>query len=123
MNEETTLPSETGDRVPSESSALEVEATDAPVVSETLRPGFVPVETEKSLADWFTEPTEVTEVSEYASLFDINPEETVAETVAPETVQVIEEWGSGIVHSTLFSGFLICGTLIGCTLFRKIYGT
>lgn len=121
MNEETTLPSETGDRLSSESSSLEVEASDSPVVSETLRPGFVPVETEKSLADWFTDPTELTEATEGIPFYV--PEETVAETVAPETVQVIEEWGSGIVHSTLFSGFLVCGTLIGCTLFRKIYGT
>ena len=114
MNEETTLPSETGDRVSSESSALEVEATDPALVPET-------VTTEKSLADWFTDPTEVTEAIEGLPFYV--SEETISETVAPETIQVIEEWGSGIVHSTLFSGFLICGTLIGCTLFRKIYGT
>ena len=114
MNEETTLPSETGDSLPSESTALALEETDPTVVPET-------VTTEKSLADWFTDPTEVTEATEGIPFYV--PEETVSETVAPETVQVIEEWGSGIVHSTLFSGFLICGTLIGCTLFRKIYGT
>lgn len=114
MNEETTLPSETGDSLPSESTALSLEETDPTVVPET-------VTTEKSLADWFTDPTEVTEAIEGLPFYV--SEETVSETVAPETVQVIEEWGSGIVHSTLFSGFLICGTLIGCTLFRKIYGT
>lgn len=121
MNEETTLPSETWDSLPSESTALALEETDSAVVPEIVSPEFIPVETEKSLADWFTDPTEVTEAIEGLPFYV--PEETVAETVAPETVQVIEEWGSGIVHSTLFSGFLICGTLIGCTLFRKIYGT
>ena len=114
MNEETTLPTETWDSLPSESTSLALEATDPAVVPET-------VTTEKSLADWFTDPTEVTEAIEGLPFYV--PEETVAETVVPETVQVIEEWGSGIVHSTLFSGFLICGTLIGCTLFRKLYGT
>lgn len=114
MNEETTLPSETGDSLLSESTALALEETDPTVVPET-------VTTEKSLADWFTDPTEVTEAIEGLPFYV--SEETISETVAPETIQVIEEWGSGIVHSTLFSGFLICGTLIGCTLFRKIYGT
>lgn len=114
MNEETTLPTETRDSIPSESTSLALEETDPTVVPET-------VTTEKSLADWFTDPTEVTEAIEGLPFYV--SEETVSETVAPETVQVIEEWGSGIVHSTLFSGFLICGTLIGCTLFRKIYGT
>ena len=114
MNEETTLPSETWDSLPSESTSLALEETDPAVVPET-------VTTEKSLADWFTDPTEVTEAIEGLPFYV--PEETIAETVSSETIQVIEEWGSGIVHSTLFSGFLICGTLIGCTLFRKIYGT
>lgn len=114
MNEETTLPTETRDSIPSESTSLALEETDPTVVPET-------VTTEKSLADWFTDPTEVTEATEGIPFYV--PEETVSETVASETIQVIEEWGSGIVHSTLFSGFLICGTLIGCTLFRKIYGT
>lgn len=114
MNEETTLPTETRDSIPSESTSLALEETDPTVVPET-------VTTEKSLSDWFTDPTEVTEATEGIPFYV--PEETVSETVASETIQVIEEWGSGIVHSTLFSGFLICGTLIGCTLFRKIYGT
>lgn len=114
MNEETTLPSETGDRVSSESSALEVEATDPALVPET-------VTTEKSLADWFTDPTEVIEATEGISFYA--PEATVAETVAPVTVELIEELRSDIVFSNLCSSFLICGTLVGSIIFRKIYGT
>ena len=121
MNEETTLPSETWDSLPSESTALALEETDPALVSETVTPEFIPVETEKSLADWFTDPTEVTEATEGIPFYV--PEETVAETVAPVTVELIEELRSDIVFSNLCSSFLICGTLVGSIIFRKIYGT
>ena len=38
-------------------------------------------------------------------------------------IQTIELVGSDIAHANLFSGFLVCGTLIGLALLRKIYGT
>lgn len=114
MNEETTLPSETWDSLPSESTSLALEETDPAVVPET-------VTTEKSLADWFTDPTEFTEATEGIPFYV--PEETVAETVAPVTVELIEELRSDIVFSNLCSSFLICGTLIGAIIFRRIYGT
>ena len=116
MNEETTIPAETGDSVPGESSALEVEATDPSVVPEAL----IPVETEMSLADWFTEPTEAASGSETLPYYAI--EETVAETVVTVTVDVIQDGVWSIINADLFGSFLICGTLVGCTLLRNIYG-
>ena len=46
-------------------------------------------------------------------------EETVSLTVQ-ETIQAV---GSDIVHVNLFGSFLVCGTLIGLALLRKVYGT
>lgn len=43
-----------------------------------------------------------------------------AETI---TVQVIESVGQEIIHADLFGSFLICGTLVGLALMRKIHGT
>lgn len=43
-----------------------------------------------------------------------------AETI---TVQVIETVGQEIIHADLFGSFLICGTLVGLALMRKIHGT
>lgn len=43
-----------------------------------------------------------------------------AETI---TVQVIETVVQEIIHADLFGSFLICGTLVGLALLRKIYGT
>ena len=49
-----------------------------------------------------------------------------APTEGTETIviiETIETVGSDLAHATLFSGFLICGTLIGLFIMRKIYGT
>ena len=45
------------------------------------------------------------------------------EEVQTITIQVIEDIGSDIVHVNLFGSFLVCGTLIGLALLRKVYGT
>ena len=45
------------------------------------------------------------------------------ETTGTITVQVIESIGSDIIHANLFGSFLICGTLVGLVLLRKIHGT
>lgn len=50
-------------------------------------------------------------------------QEVLETTSEPVTVEIIESVGSDICHSVLFSGFLVCGTLVGCALLRKIYGT
>ena len=43
-----------------------------------------------------------------------------AETI---TVQVIETVVQETIHADLFGSFLICGTLVGLALMRKIHGT
>ena len=45
------------------------------------------------------------------------------ETVAVVTVEAIQAVGYDIVHANLFGSFLICGTLVGLALWRKIHGT
>lgn len=115
MNEETTIPSETGDSVPSESSALEVEETNPASVFET-------VDSSQGLEPYFTDPTTGTEAAETLPYY-VTVEETVAETVDPVTVEIVEALRYDIVFSNLCSAFLICGTLVGSIIFRKIYGT
>ena len=51
------------------------------------------------------------------------PLETVAMTTEPEVINVIIGVGSDIVHVNLFGSFLVCGTLVGLYILRKIYGT
>ncbi len=76
------------------------------VPGETGQPA--PQETEAETVpvdDWsVTEGTEPTEE---------------AETI---TIQVIQDIGSDIAHVNLFGSFLICGTLIGLALWRKVNG-
>lgn len=50
-------------------------------------------------------------------------EETTEATEEILIVDVIESVGSDIAHASLFSGFLVSGTLVGIFLLRKIYGT
>lgn len=49
--------------------------------------------------------------------------ETVQETVAVVTVDIIETASSNIVHASLFGSFLVCGTLVGIFLLRGRYGS
>ena len=48
--------------------------------------------------------------------------EATQETISI-TVQDLNAVGSDIVHANLFGSFLICGTLVGLALWRKIHGT
>ena len=50
-------------------------------------------------------------------------EEAVQETYSVVTVDDLQSVTADIVHADLFGAFLICGTLIGLALFRRIYGT
>ena len=76
------------------------------VSGETGQPASQETETETvPVDDWsVTEGTEPTEE---------------AETI---TIQLIQDIGSDIAHVNLFGSFLICGTLIGLVLLRKVYG-
>lgn len=54
-------------------------------------------------------------------LLEAGPE-TVQETLAVVTVDIIETASSNIVHASLFGSFLVCGTLVGIFLLRGRYG-
>lgn len=107
MNEDTVLPSETGPYGATEPAADPGENTVATTEPEVTEEYEIP----ETMADI---PTE-----EYV-LEDST--EAVQETVSV-TVEVIQAVGSDIAHTNLFGSFLICGTLIGLALLRKIHGT
>ena len=50
-------------------------------------------------------------------------EDPVQETISLTVQETILSVGSDIAHTNLFGSFLICGTLIGLALLRKVYGT
>ena len=108
MNEETTIPTEE-------------------VSDPGTQPATAPDETEAAATGDWSVTEEDNEFSE--TVADIPSEELVLEdgTEATEetvslTVQVIEDYCTGIIHANLFGSFLICGTLIGLFLWRGIHG-
>lgn len=74
----------------------------------------VPGETDEPVTQ--EDETEVTEAHDGS----VTQETQVIETITIQDVQAI---GSDIVHSSLFGSFLICGTLIGLAILRKVHGT
>ena len=50
-------------------------------------------------------------------------EETIAVELEAITVQDFQAGVADICATSLFGSFLLCGTLIGLALLRKIYGT
>ena len=105
MNDETeNVPGETGQPAPQETQTETVPADDGTVTEDIneIPETMVDVPTEEPVLEDLPESTE--------------------ETVSL-TIQVIEEYGSGIIHANLFGSFLISGTLIGIVLWRKIHGT
>ena len=77
------------------------------------------------VAEPVTEPVQ-TEAAASDLQLDLN-EEVYEETIAVElqTVTLVDfqQGVSDICHVSLFGSFLLCGTLIGLALFRRIYGT
>lgn len=117
MNEETTVPTE--ETVPesieplaTETQETAPEATDGTVATDPTVP-----ETSETVPEEST--PEETEETYYEDLSGAATEETTELVI----VDVIESVGSDIVHANLFSGFLICGTLVGIAILRKIHGT
>ena len=53
----------------------------------------------------------------------VSEEETVAVELEAITVQDFQAGVVDICATSLFGSFLVCGTLIGLALFRRIYGT
>lgn len=95
---------------------VETEPVTEPVATE-----YVP-ETDASIV---VEPeqSESTEATIYEDFSGVEYEETTEVTEQVVTVEVLESVGSDIAHASLFSGFLVSGTLVGIFLLRKIYGT
>lgn len=100
---------------------------------ETSDPGTEPVtspdETEASATGDGSVMEETFEISE--TLADIPTEELVLEdgteateeTVSVVTAEVVQDAALTVAHADLFGSFLVCGTLIGLALLRKVYGT
>lgn len=91
-------------------------------------PSSVPAETEAAATGDGSVTEETYEISEtvaYLPTEDFVLEdgtEATEETVSITLVD-LQAVGSDIVHADLFGSFLICGTLIGLALLRKVYGT
>ena len=74
----------------------------------------VPGETDESTSQ--ENETEATSSDDWTVTQEIQVVETI-------TIQDVQAIGSDIVHSSLFGSFLICGTLIGLAILRKVHGT
>lgn len=110
MNEETTIPSETEIDYGFESFP--------PEDQETVTSTDYGVVVEETVAETVSET-----VAEEIEVEDPVPMETVAMTIDPVLINVITGAASEIVHVNLFGSFLVCGTLVGLFILRKIYGT
>ena len=126
MDETNSVESTDVETLSTEPAALAAEGTDPAIPDE-------------SVPETTTETIPETTVSAIESTVDDDPEEldgtlatihiygddaeyqeTTAATEELVIVEVIESVGSDISHATLFSGFLVCGTLVGLALLRKI---
>ena len=121
-----------------------MESTDVETISNEpvalATEGIDPTIPDESVPETTTETIPETTVSAIESTVDDDPEElestsatiyldlsgfeeTTEVTEEILIVDVIESVGSDIAHASLFSGFLVSGTLVGIFLLRKIYGT
>ena len=135
MDETTPLESTDVETVPTEPAAVETENTDPAPTDETVpattqetesdaateNTEAPPIETHDRVVIPYTEPDEL-DGTESTIYEDFSGSETAA-TEEMTVIEVIESVGSDIAHANLFSGFLVCGTLVGLALLRKIYGT
>lgn len=128
MDETNSVESTDVETISTEPAALAAEGTDPAIPDES-----VPETTSETVPETtapVTDPTLVTEPEEqdgifgtfYEDLSGSEYEETTAATEVP-IADVIETVGSDIAHASLFSGFLVSGTLVGIFLLRKIYGS
>ena len=118
--EPTSPPSEVPDLSSDDGSVTETESAasgdDSVIETEAPTPVEDPVPEVTSAASESTEATSSVEI-----VTDDEPEAT-EETISI-TIEDIRTIGSDIAHADLFGSFLICGTLIGLALLRKVYGT
>ena len=76
------------------------------------------------VAEPVTEPVQTEAVApDLLDLTEEIPEETVAMELQTVTLVDFQQGVSDICHVSLFGSFLLCGTLIGLSLLRRIHGT
>ena len=76
------------------------------------------------LPDPGAEQTSQTDQAEDLLLdLEVDEEETIAVELDAITVQDFQAGVNDICAASLFGSFLLCGTLIGLAILRKIYGT
>lgn len=134
MNETNPMESTDVETIPTESATLATEGTDPTVPDETI-PETGPDPTQETEVDP-TQPTPPETVETYpedlydegqegieATIYEDFSGSEVAATEEVTVIEVIETAGNDIAHASLFSGFLVCGTLVGLALLRNIYGT
>lgn len=128
MNETNPMESTDVETISAEPVALATEGTDPTIPDESVPETTYETVPETTAA--LTEPEEDSgdnQTSILETIYkELYPEFTEDPTEATEeivVVDVIERVGSDIVHATLFSGFLVVGTLIGIFLLRNIYGS
>lgn len=110
MNEESTVPTEE-------------------VSDPGTQPATAPDETEAAATGDGSVTEEDNEISE--TVAELPSEELVLEdgteateeTVSVVTAEVVQDAAIAVAHADLFGSFLVCGTLIGLALLRKVYGT
>lgn len=129
MHEANPMESTDVETISTEPAALAAEGTDPTIPDESVpetTSETVP-ETTVAVIDLpaVTDPGELegTSPTIYVDPFGSEYDETTAATEEVVIVDVIESVGSDIAHASLFSGFLVSGTLVGIFLLRKIYGT
>lgn len=128
MDETNPMESTDVETISNEPVALATEGTDPTIPDES-----VPETTDETVPETtatLTEPEEdsgdnQTSILEtiYQELYPEFSEDPTEATEEIVVVDVIERVGSDIVHATLFSGFLVVGTLIGIFILRNIYGS
>lgn len=124
MDETNSVESTDVETISTEPAALAAEGTDPTIPDESVPETTyetVP-ETTAALTDPEEEQTSVLETI-YEALYGEPYEDPTEATEEVVIVDVIESVGSDIAHASLFSGFLVAGTLIGIFLLRNIYGT
>ncbi len=134
MYEETTIPATTPDTVPIEPTAAPTEPETVPPETQQETLSETQLATEPETVPTEEVPTEAVQETAASSVVEYEIPETtefipteavsyVTETTTPVYIDVIETASNDISHSTLFGSFLICGTLVGLTLFRGKYGS
>ena len=131
MNEETLSASKDLESFPDESATVATEGTDPSVPDETVQES-IPETTVQETTVETTEETVTVDLpgsdpeeldGTQATIYEDFSGSEMAATEEVTVIEVIQTVGSDIAHANLFSGFLVCGTLVGIVLLRKIYGT